>query len=332
MIINYDELPQIVSEYLNHLRVVKNRSPKTVYEYMIDVRMFSRFMKAGKKMNITEEELSAVDISELSPAFYDKITLTDTYIFLTYCADVRKDKESARCRIVSAIRSFYKYLYLNNKLTHENYMQHLEAPKRKRSLPKYLTLEESRDLLSAVDGKNRARDYCILTLFLNCGLRLSELVGLNVSSVKDDSVTVTGKGNKERVIYLNDACKIAISDYLRQRPVEGVKDRDAMFLSNRGTRISNRTVQYIVENFLKKIGLSGQGYSTHKLRHTAATLMYQYGGADIRVLKDVLGHENLNTTEIYTHVADEQVRKASESNPLASERRKKKKDENVDES
>ena len=326
MVINYDELPQIVCEYLTHLRVVKNRSPKTVYEYMIDVRMFTRFMIAGKKMNISEYDLLQTDIRSVTPDFYDRVTLTDTYIFLTYCADVRKDKESARCRIVSAIRSFYKYLYLNNKLTHENYMEHLEAPKRKRALPKYLTLEESRDLLSAIDGKNRARDYCIITLFLNCGLRLSELVGLNIPDIKDDSVTVTGKGNKQRVIYLNEACKIAIADYLRQRPVEGIKDRDALFISNRGVRISNRTVQYVVENFLNKIGLGGQGYSTHKLRHTAATLMYQYGGADIRVLKDVLGHENLNTTEIYTHVADEQVRKASESNPLAKERRKTKQD------
>lgn len=322
MVINYDELPQIVSEYLNHMRVVKNRSPKTVYEYMIDVRMFTRFLKAGKKMDLSEEALSQTDIRSVTADFYDRITLTDTYIFLTYCADVRKDKESARCRIVSAIRSFYKYLYLNNKLSHENYMEHLEAPKRKQSLPKYLTLDESRTLLSAIDGKNRARDYCIITLFLNCGLRLSELIGLDISDIREDSMTVTGKGNKERVIYLNDACKAALSDYLRQRPVEGVKDRDALFISNRGTRISNRTVQYVVENFLNKIGLGGQGYSTHKLRHTAATLMYQYGGADIRVLKDVLGHENLNTTEIYTHVANEQVRQATRSNPLASERKK----------
>ncbi len=334
MNINYDELPQIVCDYLNNLRVVKNRSPKTVYEYMIDVRMFSRFLKAGKKNNISDEDLENTEIRDLTAEFYDKVTLSDAYIFLAYCADVRQDKESARCRIVSAIRSFYKYLYLNNKITHENYMEHLEAPKRKRSLPKHLTLDESRELLSSVDGKNRARDYCILTLFLNCGLRLSELVGLNISKVKEDSMIVTGKGNKERVIYLNDACKAAIADYLRQRPVEGVKDRDALFISNRGTRISNRTVQYIVEGFLKKIGLDGQGYSTHKLRHTAATLMYQYGGADIRVLKDVLGHENLNTTEIYTHVADDQVRRASESNPLAGERIKKsaggKKTENTD--
>ena len=328
MNIDYDTLPGIVCDYLNHLRVVKNRSPKTVYEYMIDIRMFSRFIKAGKKNDITADALERVDITDLSVSFYDAITLNDTYRFLAYCADVRRDKESARCRMVSAIRSFYKYLDLSNKLSHENYMQHLEAPKRKKALPKYLSLEQSKDLLSAIDGKNRARDYCMITLFLNCGLRLSELVGLNCSSIRCNTMTVTGKGNKERLIYLNDACMIALDDYMKQRPMDGVKDRDALFLSNRLTRISNRTVQYVVENFLKKIGLDGQGYSTHKLRHTAATLMYQYGGADIRVLKEVLGHENLNTTEIYTHVSNAQVRSVAESNPLSDVRHNARSEDN----
>ena len=324
MTINYNELPEIVCDYLNNLRIVKNRSPKTVYEYMIDIRMFSRFLHGGKSMSLTSQDLDQIDISGLDVSFYDTVTLRDAYMFLAYCADVRGDKEAARSRIVSAIRSFFKYLFVSNKLSHENYMQLLEAPRRRKSLPKHLSLDQSRELLSAVDGKNRARDYCILTLFLNCGLRLSELVGLNLSSIHDNTIRVVGKGNKERVIYLNEACLAALRDYLAQRPHEGVTDRDALFLSNRGKRISNRSVQYIVEAFLKKIGLDGQGYSTHKLRHTAATLMYQYGGADIRVLKDVLGHASINTTEIYTHVAPDQVKNAVEANPLSGEKQNKK--------
>ena len=317
MTYDYSDLPPILASYLRNLRVVKNRSSKTVYEYAVNLRMFSRFLAGGKRMNITDVVLSQIDISHLDEAFYDAVTLDDAYTFLAYCADQRQMKEAARCRMVSAIRSFYKYLYISNKLTHDNIMQLLESPKKKKTLPKYLTLEQSVDLLSAVDGKNRARDYCILVLFLNCGLRLSELVGLNCTDIQEDTIRVTGKGNKERILYLNDACRAALHVYMQQRPVDGVKDRNALFLSNRLTRISNRTVQYIVENFLKKSGLDGQGFSTHKLRHTAATLMYQYGHTDIRVIKEVLGHENLNTTEIYTHVANQQMQQATSSNPLS---------------
>lgn len=325
MNIPFDELPPILTDYLNNLLIVRNRSEKTVYEYMIDIRMFTRYFVAGKNASISDEALENTDIRSVDANFYDLLTLQDAYSFLAYCANQRHDRESARCRIVAAIRSFYRYLFLSNKLTHENYMQMLETPKKKKSLPKYLSLDQSKELLSAIDGKNRARDYCMITLFLNCGLRLSELVNLNCRDFRENSIRLTGKGNKERIIYLNDACMVALNDYLRQRPVDGVKDKDALFLSNRLTRISNRTVQYIVENFLKKIGLDGQGYSTHKLRHTAATLMYQYGDADIRILKEVLGHENLNTTEIYTHVSGEQIRHATETNPLADIRKKEEK-------
>lgn len=318
MQIDYSELPEVLGNFLRNMRVVKNRSPKTVYEYMINLRMFTRFIASGKTMTIQDEELNTIDISSLGASFYDAITLEDVYTFLAYCADTRHVKDAGRARMVSAIRSFYKYLFVSNQLSHDNFMQLLESPKRKKSLPKYLTLEQSKDLLSSISGKYRARDYCMIVLFLNCGLRLSELVGLNCSDIQDNSMIVTGKGNKERRVYLNDACLAALHIYLLQRPVDGVKDKDALFLSNRLTRISNRTVQYIVEEFLEKSGLAGQGFSTHKLRHTAATLMYQYGHTDIRVLKEILGHENLNTTEIYTHVVNEQMQHATESNPLGS--------------
>ena len=206
---------------------------------------------------------------------------------------------------------------VNTKRIDENPMQELESPKAKKSLPKYLTLEESLNLLNSIDGKFKERDYCIITLFLNCGLRLSELVNLNYGDIRsDNSMRVTGKGNKERIIYLNDMCIDAINEYMKVRPVDGVKDKYALFLSSRKTRISPKTVQHIVKTFLDKAGLGDQGFSTHKLRHTAATLMYQQGNVDVLLIKEILGHENLSTTEIYTHIVDSQLKDAVSSNPL----------------
>ena len=205
-------------------------------------------------------------------------------------------------------------------------MLELETPKLKKSQPKYLTLDESLKLLGSVDGKHKERDYCILVLFLNCGLRLSELVSINYNDIRDNNtITITGKGNKQRTIYLNDACMDAIKNYIAVRPKDGLKekDKDALFLSSRLQRISPKTVQHIVYEYLDKAGLGNRGFSAHKLRHTAATLMYQHGHVDVLVLKDILGHENLGTTEIYTHIVDEQLRKASEANPLAEVRASK---------
>ena len=218
------------------------------------------------------------------------------------------------------------FSYLTNKkhILETNPLDELETPKQKKSLPKYLTLEQSFELLEAVDGKNKERDYCIITLFLNCGLRLSELVSLNVTDIRNDNTAkVTGKGNKERIIYLNDACISAINDYLKVRPNDGLKDRNALFISSHLKRMSPYTVQKLVYKYLEKIGLDSQGYSCHKLRHTAATLMYQHGNVDIRVLKEILGHENLGTTEIYTHLSSEQMKKAAKSTPLSKVKPKK---------
>ncbi|MBR4767114.1 MAG: tyrosine-type recombinase/integrase, partial [Clostridia bacterium] len=233
-----------------------------------------------------------------------------------YCKNELNDDASARARKTVSVKRFYKYLFANN-LIKENKMNELEAPKIKKSLPKYLTLEQSVQLLNAVDGKNIERDYCILTFFLNCGLRLAELVSINLSDFSDDgTLKVVGKGNKERTIYINDSCANALNSYLRVRPVDGVIDKKALFLSNQKKRISPKTVQHLVNGYLDKAGLGDMGFSVHKLRHTAATLMYQHGNVDVLLLKEILGHENLATTEIYTHIVNEQLRKAVDSNPL----------------
>ncbi|MBO5935497.1 MAG: tyrosine recombinase XerC [Clostridia bacterium] len=311
---DYEALPELICDYLRYIDVIKNRSQKTVFEYSINLREFITFVLIDK--NICDEKNVNMKLCDIE--FFRNISLDDAYKYLSYCKNEKNNNSSTRARKVVAIRQFFKYLSDNKQLLDNNPMKVLDSPKTKKSLPKYLTLEQSINLLQSVDGKNKERDYAILTIFLNCGLRLSELVALNYNDIKsDNSMRIIGKGNKERIVYLNEACVDAIKSYMRVRPKDGVIDKNALFLSTRLKRISPKTVQYIVKSFLEKSGLGELGMSVHKLRHTAATLMYQYGDADVLVLKDVLGHENLSTTEIYTHIVDDQKKKAIENNPLS---------------
>ncbi len=314
-------LPQDVVQFIYYQSNVKNKSELTLNEYCLDLRLFLRYLViSSEKKKFSDEDLDAVDITRLNSDFYKNITLNDAYRFLSYCKEIRGNKEKARARKSSAIRSFFKYLKVNAVID-DNPMISLDSPKLKKSLPKYLTVEQAQKLLMSVDGPNKERDYCILTLFMNCGFRLSELVSINYNAIKytDDSasIVITGKGNKERTVYLNKACISAIKRYMNVRPKDGVKDKDALFLSNRLTRISTKTVQHLVDSYIEKAGLGGQGFSVHKLRHTAATLMYQTGKVDVLELKELLGHESLNTTQIYTHIVNEKVKEAVEANPLS---------------
>lgn len=309
-------LPSLVRVYLNYLMSIKAKSELTVLEYGSDLRLFFRYISLIKGLCDKSTPFEEINISLLSNDVIFNVTLEDAYSFLAYCRKERNNNTNARARKVVAIKRFYKYLEINGYLEN-NRIAFLESPQTKRGLPKYLSLEQSVMLLQSVDGKFKERDYCILTLFLNCGLRLSELVGINISHIKDNNtLVVLGKGNKERTIYLNNACLSAIKSYMAVRPVDGVKDRDALFISNQKRRISKQSVQKMVEAYLKKCGLDGMGFSTHKLRHTAATLMYQHGNVDPLQLKEILGHENLSTTEIYTHIHNDQLKKAVDSNPL----------------
>ena len=316
-------LPDIVVKFLNYQSNVKNKSELTLDEYSLDLRLFIKFLEISKiKSKFSDEDLENVDITLIGVDYFKNITLDDAYRFLSYCKNQRSNKERARARKVSSIRTFFKYLKVNGYID-DNPMINLDSPKLKKSLPKYLTIDQAKKLLQSVDGVHKARDYCILTLFLNCGLRLSELVSIDYNKIKFNenediaTVIITGKGNKERTVYLNKACIYAIKAYMKVRPVDGVVDKDALFLSNRLTRISNKTVQHLVDVYLDKAGLGGMGFSVHKLRHTAATLMYQTGEVDVLELKEILGHENLNTTQIYTHLQDEKLKKAVSSNPLS---------------
>ncbi len=309
-------LPNSVQLYLDYLSGIKGKSELTVLEYASDLRLFFRFIARLKGLCDTSVPFDEINISLMDDETIYNVSLNDAYKFLSYCRNERKNDNNSRARKVTAIKRFYRHLEINGKVP-VNKMAYLEAPQKKKSLPKYLTLEQSISVLKNVDGKNKERDYCILTLFLNCGLRLSELVGINISHIRDDdTLIVLGKGNKERTVYLNRSCLDAITSYIAVRPKDGVIDRDALFLSNQKKRISKQTVQKMVESNLAKNGLSGMGLSTHKLRHTAATLMYQHGGVDPLQLKEILGHENLSTTEIYTHIRDEQLKEAVDSNPL----------------
>lgn len=313
----FHTLPQSVIEFLNYLSVVRSKSELTVLEYASDLRLFFRFMLVYRGIVAKDTEFEKIDISFIDLDFIKTVKISDAYAFLSYCRSERKNDSASIARKVSSLRAFFKYLCVKMKQIPENPMEELESPKLKKALPKYLSLEESIQLLESIDGRDKERDYAIITLFLNCGLRLSELCSLNYSDIKTDgTMTVTGKGKKERTIYLNEMCVNAVKEYMKVRPVDGVKDKHALFLSNRKSRISPKTVQHIVEKFIEKSGLGDRGYSTHKLRHTAATLMYQKGGVDVLLIKDILGHENLATTEIYTHIVDEQLKDAVSSNPL----------------
>ena len=316
---NTSDNPEYINEYLVHLRVVKMLSERTIQEYYFDIRLFLKYIRAVQ----TDTDLNIEDmkISDVTPDDLKKISVTDIYNFIFYTSDERHNKDRARYRKISALRSFFKYLTKVAHLVDADPMRDIEVPSPKSSMPRFLSLNESMRLLNASDNSESVRNYCIITLFLNCGMRLSELVGINVSDVDfyENRMRVLGKGRKERMVYLNNACVESINNYLAVRNENHKADSEpALFISNRGTRISKRRVQQIVEETLKLAGLDGKGLSTHKLRHTAATLMYQYGDADVLTLKELLGHSSTATTEIYTHLNDERVRNAVENNPLAN--------------
>ncbi|WP_283123980.1 tyrosine-type recombinase/integrase [Angelakisella massiliensis] len=319
--VNQYEAPQLLREFLSYMLTIKGRSPRTVDGYYIDLRFFLRYLKASKTgLPMEEKNLSDVTISDIPETMILQATISDAYGFLNFALRENENNAATRCRKVSSIRAFYTYLQTKTTKLPTNPMEHLETPAKKKAMPKYLTLEESIQLLNAIGGKQRQRDYCMIVFLLNCGMRLSELVGIKTTSFQgDNGLRLLGKGNKERIVFLNQSCLEAKAAYDKVRSEPSVaKYKDFYFLSQQGRPLSPRRVEQILEGHLQAAGLSGRGISPHKLRHTAATLMYQHGHVDIRVLKDVLGHVNLGTTEIYTHLAGSQIEKAADASPLAS--------------
>ena len=323
-LIKQEENPAYLNEFLDYMVTIQNKSTNTVKEYNYDLATFLKFIKLHFKMT-DEKDLKNIKYSDVSLNTLEKVTLEDLHAFLGYLTKINNSKAATRARKVASLRKFFRYL-CQNKYLKNNPTLNLETPKLDKRLPKYLTLDDSRKLLDVASNdekRNNVRNYAITTLFLNCGMRLSELVQININDIKFEEcqMTVVGKGSKERTIYLNKACMKAIEDYICIRPKKGLSTdaQRALFLSERKQRISRRMVQEIIYSELREAGIDSSKYSVHKLRHTAATLMYQYGQVDIRALKELLGHESISTTEIYTHVSNDQVRNAVESNPLSEE-------------
>lgn len=330
------EAPPVLRDFLAYHETVKAHSKRTVDEYFLDLRNFFRYLKQTRDPSLSGLALDEIGIMDVGLDFISSVTLTDIYGYMTYLSRDRVQHQNSqasdyglnaasRARKLATIRSFYNYLANKVHLIRENPVKDIDSPKLKKSLPKYLTLDQSVELLDSVDGKNQERDYCILTLFLNCGLRISELVGLNLKDIQDDALRVLGKGNKIRILYLNDACQDALKRYLAvRRPIAG-RDSNALFLSSRNERISRSTVHAMVKKRLSAAGIDESEYSSHKLRHTAATLMLQ-NGVDVRAVQEVLGHDHLNTTQIYTHIDNDSLRVAARANPLSHVKNRRKKD------
>lgn len=321
---HYTDAPGFLKSFIMQKKVIENRSDLTVNEYCLDLCNFFKYVYSKKK-RIDENE---VDLDDVPLDFVKSIKSEDIYDYMIHVAMDRSNQASARARKLVSIRSFFAHLK-KDKIISENPAADISSPTVKQALPKYLTLDESQRLLQAItsdkESTNKERDYAMIVLFLNCGMRLSELVGINLQDVnfEESKLTVTGKGNKQRTIYLNSMCIEALNKYLKIRRGIACKDPNALFVSRNNNRISNKTVQWTVQKYLKLAGLDGKGLSTHKLRHTAATLMYGTGEVDIRVLKDILGHEQLNTTQIYTHVSDKQMKRAIDLNPLSNDEKGK---------
>ncbi len=317
--INEFEMPPVLRDFLSYMQTIKGKSANTVQVYFYDLRVFFRFMKLHKNLVNKNIEFNDIPITDIDTDFLKLISLSDLYAFMAYVSNNRDNSSYARARKVASLKSFFKYITFKAKLLDINPAAELESPKILKRLPRYLNIEESKQLLNSVEGTFSERDYAIITVFLNCGLRLSELVGINLNNIKDGTtLTVIGKGDKERSIPLNNACINAIEAYKKVRPANGLKDKNALFISERRQRISKESVQKIVKKYIKAAGLDPERYSTHKLRHTAATLMYKYGHVDIRALQELLGHESIATTQIYTHLDSNQLRNAVNSNPLAN--------------
>lgn len=307
-----------LDQFMDYFSGIRERSRATVREYRYDLQLFFRFLKRERGLVAKDVPFEEIPLQDIDLSFLQSVRLSDFYRFISWLGTERRNGPAARARRVSALRSFFSYLTVKLHVLESNPTAELEMPKQNKRLPRYLELDEAQDLLKgAAQSAERysQRDYCILVLFLNCGLRLSELVGIDLPDIKGDTLRVVGKGNKERTVYLNGLAVEAIRLYLEER-LPSLKDPKALFISRNRRRISQRAVENIVKKYLLQAGLDPARYSAHKLRHTAATLMYQYGQVDLRSLQQILGHESVATTEIYTHINSEMLHAAVEKNPL----------------
>lgn len=323
---DYSNAPAVLKEFLYYSQTIKGLSVRTVEGYFIDLQLFFRYMIQRRNNCVDNETIDNIDISLIDLEFVSKISKTDILEFLYFVSSERSNSPSARARKMSSLRGYFKYLTNKTNQLEFNPTDDIEMPAMKKRLPKYLTLEQSIELLNNTQSAFTERDYCIILLFLNCGMRLSELAAIDIKDINKDTLRIIGKGNKERFVYLNDACISALDDYISVRnTLVSPASEPALFISKRTKkRMSTRRIEQVVEECLQRSGLSQMGFSAHKLRHTAATLLYRSGNADMLALKEILGHEHVSTTEIYTHISDEAIKKAAKSSPLATFKKNKK--------
>ncbi len=315
----YTDVPKDVIDYLRYLETIINRSPRTVNGYYIDLRTFFRFLVRHRGQMPADQPLEEISAAGLDTGFIRSVTKEEIYEYLYYLSSQRQNQPAARARKLSSIKGFFHYMTAKAGILESDPSEDISVPALRKALPKYLSLEESIDLLKNIQSDFYERDFCIITLFLNCGMRLSELVGIDLTDFKEDTIRIVGKGNKERLVYLNPACTGALRTYIDARAkLPNLRDKNALFISQRtGKRLGNRRVEQIVDNCLRAAGLDGKGYSPHKLRHTAATLMYRHGDVDMLALKEILGHEHVSTTEIYTHINTQKLQDAANASPLS---------------
>ena len=313
-----NDIPDILMEFLEYHSTVRGHSDRTIAAYYTDLKILFRYLKIRRRLVPRDTPFHEIDITDVDLDFIRATKIEELYRYQSFSPESAQTLSAAsRCRRTSSVKSFFNYLCNKRHLLERNVTQELDMPKRQASLPRYLEESDCERLLNVCDGPYGERDYCILMLFMSCGLRVSELVGLNVTDVYDDHLRVLGKGNKERVVFFGEGCREAIDDYLMVRNVENVdeKDKNALFISQKNCRFGVRGVQQMLDKKLKMAGLDASRYSPHKLRHTAATLMLK-NGVDTRALQEVLGHSNLNTTQIYTHLDNAALHEAAMANPI----------------
>ena len=315
----YEDIPRDVRDFLNYMGAILNRSPRTVNAYYIDLRLFFKFLLRHRGLAPAGVELDDIDIRGVDTKAIAAVTQSEIYEYLYFLKNERRNEAAARARKLTSVKSFFRYMTVKSNRLHDDPAKDISLPGLRKALPKYLSLEESLELLKNIQSDFHERDFCILTLFLNCGMRLSELVAIDLNDFKEDTIRIVGKGNKERLVYLNAACVEALHHYIAARAELGnLREPQALFVSKKtGRRLTARRVQQIVERCLQTAGLGGKGYSPHKLRHTAATLMYRHGNVDMLELKEILGHEHVSTTEIYTHISTDKLRNAAKASPLS---------------
>lgn len=316
--VKFDEMPDFLRDFIFHLESVRNLSKNTVEGYLTDLELFLKFIKKLKR-NIEDKEIEELSIIDIDIKMINSITVDDIYLFIHYLMNTRGNTSKTIARKIASLKTFFKYEYTIKEIIESNPTDKLSSPSLEQKMPKYLKLNECEQLLSSIDGPFKERDYCMIVIFLNCGIRLSELVGIDLSDIREDQILIRGKGNKERLIYFNEACQNAVKDYQNFK-LTFYKDKNydhrALFLNRNGKRLQKRWIEELVKKYMEKAGLEGKGYTPHKLRHTSATMMYQ-NGSDVRILKDILGHANLGTTQIYTHTSDSQMKDAMFNNPIS---------------